>query len=106
MTRKVSLCQPDVAAHITYLLQAPANENLSRGLVVFLSQVLQHRFLHSSSLYKRRVCLDDDIVLLKPLGDLLARAPGMDLVLANGDFAASAARDISLQLLKMLNAVV
>lgn len=73
---------------------------------MLLREGLQDRLLHAGRLYKGRVRLNKDIALTQPLGDILARTPGVDLVLADADLAAASALDIVLQLFEMLDAKV
>lgn len=73
---------------------------------MFFRQALQAGLTHASSLDQRRVGLDDDVTLLQPPSDVLPRAPGVDLVLTDGDLAADSAVDVRLQLLQVVDSIV
>lgn len=91
---------------VFYLLQAPSQKNLCRGLAVLLRQCLQYRLIHALGLHQRRVGLHHNIALLQPRGDVLAMAPRVNLVLADIDLAADAAVNVLLELIEMVNTVV
>lgn len=55
---------------------------------------------------KRRISLDNDIPLLKPLDDILARAPRMDLILADINPPAASLLDVLLEFVEMVDSVV
>ena len=90
----------------SYLLQAPPDQDLGGSLAVLLCQALQAGFTHASSLDQRRVGLDDDVTLLQPPGDVLPRAPGVNLILPDGDLAADSAVDVCLQLFQVVDSIV
>jgi hypothetical protein len=48
---------------------------------------------------QRRISLNDNIPLLKPLNDILSRAPRMNLILSNVDVPTAPFLDVLLQFL-------
>lgn len=73
---------------------------------MLLGQLLENRLLHASTLDKRRVRLDDNITLVQPLGDIITRAPRVNLILADGNLTTTSALDVLLQFLQLLDAEV
>lgn len=61
---------------------------------MLLRQRLEDWLIHTSCLDKRRVRLNDDIALLQPLGDILARAPRVNLVLTDGNLTTASTLDV------------
>lgn len=104
--RRDALGQRDEA-----FLQAPPEQDLSLGLAVLLGQLHQCLLAPALALHDRRIGLAGDIPLREPLDDVVARAPRVDLVLADGDDAAVAPLglelgDVLLELVKVVDAVV
>lgn len=71
-----------------------------------LNQRLQRRLIHAGGLDERRVGLDNDIALFQPRGNILPRAPRVDLILPDGNLAAAAVLNVLLQLVEMVDTEV
>jgi hypothetical protein len=90
----------------TYLLQAPADQNLSLSLGVLLSKFLQNWLLHARRLHEGGVCLDNDVALLQPLRNIVTRAPRVNLILADSNLPTASTFDVLFQLLEVLDTIV
>ena len=96
------------------LLQAPADQNLGLGLSVLLGQLLEDRLAPALAADQRAVSLGCDSALGTPLSDVVARAPRVDLPLANAQHATLALAaalglklgDVLFQLVQVVHAVV
>lgn len=89
-----------------YLLQTPPHEHLRKRFVILLGQSCQYRFISPHALHKRRIRLHHDIVLAAPVHDVFSRKPGVDFVLAYGDFASAPILDVFVELLEVMNAII
>lgn len=83
---------------LTYLLQTPAEEDLTRRFVVFLAQFLQHWFSQPLTSCQRTVRFHDDIPLFEPADNIGSREPWVKLILPDVDLAARATVDVLFKL--------
>jgi hypothetical protein len=66
---------------MTYLLQAPADQDLCGSLAVLLDQGLKKWIIHLFGLHQWTIRLDNDIPLLEPVDNIGTSEPWMELVL-------------------------
>ena len=95
------------------LLQTPSQQHLGPRLAVSIRDLVQDRVVGPLTPHERTVRLHDDAPGPTPVDDVVARQPGVQLPLADGDCAAGAGTvlgleglDVGLELGEVMDAVV